>query len=444
MFVKQVISLLSILLIIIIILTVFNVNKCLADNAFHKDCPDIPFITRTEWGARIPNRSIPPQQLPVRHVFIHHTSSYTDQCLDLTACIRAVRSIQDNHMDSRQWPDIGYNLLIGGDGRVYFGRNYHTQGSQPLGMSNQSIQIAFIGQYSRREPSDRMVELSARLTKCLVTRNRLANDYQLHGHRDQSCTSSPGKRLYSLLGKNWPKNFVAGPLPGYQCPLTDFLFAGNRFMIKNGSIVDSSYLKSLKKGSYSIISGLAMHSIPTIIEHTNNNAAGGDGGNGGGSGSGGGGGSGGGSGGGDTIGYPGSPRYSGVGAPVGAATGAPGVGASVGAATGAPGVGAPVGAATGAPGVGAPVGSATGAPGVGASVGSATGAPGVGASVGSATGAPGVGAPVGAATGAPGVGAPVGSATGAPGVGAPVGAATGAPGVGAPVGAATGAPGVGH
>ena len=40
-----------------------------------------------------------------------------------------VRGTQNYHMDSLGWSDIGYNYLIGDDGRIYEGRGPWRQGA---------------------------------------------------------------------------------------------------------------------------------------------------------------------------------------------------------------------------------------------------------------------------------------------------------------------------
>ncbi|XP_054154745.1 peptidoglycan-recognition protein SD-like [Oppia nitens] len=212
MFGKQLVSLLSILLI-----TVFNSYICY--KFIEKECSDLPSVGRREWGARLPRQSLAPSQLPVPHLFIYHTSSYSRQCLDLNSCIRAVRYIQDYQMDTQELRDISYNALIGGDGRIYWGRSTLVVGSQPVGLHDKSLSVAFIGQYDNQEPSQLMLDTAKRLVQCFEKLgDRLTGDYQLHGHRDQLCTKSPGQLVYNVI-RQWP-HFKGGPLSTYRCNKT--------------------------------------------------------------------------------------------------------------------------------------------------------------------------------------------------------------------------------
>ena len=47
--------------------------------------------------------------------------------------------LQNFHMDTRGWWDIGYNFLIGEDGRAYVGRGWDTLGAHAKGFNQQSI-----------------------------------------------------------------------------------------------------------------------------------------------------------------------------------------------------------------------------------------------------------------------------------------------------------------
>ena len=42
-------------------------------------------------------------------------------------------------MDERHWSDIGYNFLVGEDGRVYEGRGWDNEGAQAKGFNAQSV-----------------------------------------------------------------------------------------------------------------------------------------------------------------------------------------------------------------------------------------------------------------------------------------------------------------
>ena len=63
-------------------------------------------VTRAEWGARPPleESALLPDLLPM--LFLHHSAM--TECRDQAGCEAAVREIQDLHIDTNGWWDIGY------------------------------------------------------------------------------------------------------------------------------------------------------------------------------------------------------------------------------------------------------------------------------------------------------------------------------------------------
>lgn len=69
---------------------------------FYKDCPRI--VTRAQWGARAASTA----QLPIRpapFAVIHHTAGAA--CATEAACATQMRNIQNFHMNTNGWADIG-------------------------------------------------------------------------------------------------------------------------------------------------------------------------------------------------------------------------------------------------------------------------------------------------------------------------------------------------
>lgn len=94
------------------------------------DTSILRFVTRDEWIAQPPNNPLTLLELPSTRVIIAHTA--TDGCNTQAQCTFRVRFIQTFHIESRNWDDIGYNFLIGGDGAVYEGRGWLQQGAHTL------------------------------------------------------------------------------------------------------------------------------------------------------------------------------------------------------------------------------------------------------------------------------------------------------------------------
>ncbi|XP_046734927.1 uncharacterized protein LOC124404636 [Diprion similis] len=161
----------------------------------------IRFITRDEWGAQPPVETAAKLKHPVRYVIISHTA--TDFCHTQSSCVYRVRLIQSYHIESRNWWDIAYNFLIGGDGYVYIGRNWDYIGAHSYDYNNRSIGISFIGTYNTVTPSKHQLHALQQLIDLGVTTGRIASNYKLLGHRQVSRTLSPGDALYNII-KTWP------------------------------------------------------------------------------------------------------------------------------------------------------------------------------------------------------------------------------------------------
>uniref|UniRef100_A0A674JDA9 Peptidoglycan recognition protein 1 n=1 Tax=Terrapene triunguis TaxID=2587831 RepID=A0A674JDA9_9SAUR len=106
-------------------------------------CPTI--VSRSQWRARTP-RSRVPLKTPVPFVIIHHTAG--NRCYTQASCSQQVRGIQNYHMGSNGWSDIGYNFLIGEDGRVYEGRGWSTVGAHARNWNSRSLGFSFLGTFT--------------------------------------------------------------------------------------------------------------------------------------------------------------------------------------------------------------------------------------------------------------------------------------------------------
>ncbi|XP_046414678.1 uncharacterized protein LOC124176887 [Neodiprion fabricii] len=161
----------------------------------------IRFVTRDEWGAQPPVEPAAKLKHPVPYVIISHTA--TDFCHTQSSCVYRVRLVQCYHIESRNWYDIAYNFLIGGDGYVYIGRNWDYVGAHSYDYNARSIGISFIGTYNTVTPSKHQLHALQQLVDLGVTTGRIARNYKLLGHRQVSRTLSPGDALYNVI-KTYP------------------------------------------------------------------------------------------------------------------------------------------------------------------------------------------------------------------------------------------------
>ncbi|XP_069356620.1 peptidoglycan-recognition protein LB-like [Maniola hyperantus] len=158
---------------------------------------DFPFVTRAQWSARAAKQKLP-LPTPVPYVVIHHSYS-PPACYDGPQCKKAMRSMQNFHMDDRGWWDIGYNFAVGGDGAAYEGRGWDILGAHTLHFNNVSIGICLIGDWSTTLPPTSQLKTAQALIAAGVELGYLKEDYKLVGHRQVRDTECPGIALYNEI-----------------------------------------------------------------------------------------------------------------------------------------------------------------------------------------------------------------------------------------------------
>ncbi|KAF2881225.1 hypothetical protein ILUMI_24949 [Ignelater luminosus] len=191
---------LKIINILLIIYGLYVFNLVIAgETNLPEICPNA--VTREQWGGQAPefiNYTI----FPIDYVIIHHTVS--PSCTTKDSCSELVRNIQNYHMEpSLDFGDIGYNFLIGGDGKVYEGRGWHKEGAHTIGYNKNSIGIAFIGTFTNVAPPSVQLQAAKDLLECGVKLGELSENYKLYGGKQVISTESPGAKLFKKI-KKWP------------------------------------------------------------------------------------------------------------------------------------------------------------------------------------------------------------------------------------------------
>jgi N-acetylmuramoyl-L-alanine amidase-like protein len=194
--------------------------------------PDI--VTRAEWGAdetiKRTSGDCARRFFDVQQLFVHHTAG-TNHDPNPPATMRAIYWY---HVRSRGWCDIGYNFVIGSDGRIYearWARNYKpweihdsensngqgVVGAHVAGFNSGSIGMSLMGNYENVELPTTMRDSLVELLAWEADRHDLpANESHMYrnpdtgatrrlpyiaGHRDAGQTACPGRNVYSDLKK---------------------------------------------------------------------------------------------------------------------------------------------------------------------------------------------------------------------------------------------------
>ncbi|KAL3891999.1 hypothetical protein ACJMK2_004239 [Sinanodonta woodiana] len=163
--------------------------------------PCAVILSRSGWNART-TRSVTYMPVPIGIIFLHHTAM--DRCCNSIMCTSEIQRIQNRHMDTNGWDDIGYSYMVGEDGVAYEARGWDRVGAHTRGFNNVSISIAVMGNFDDVLPIDPALNAIKSIITCGVRIGKISPDYNLCGHRDASPNfTSPGNKLYTLM-KTWP------------------------------------------------------------------------------------------------------------------------------------------------------------------------------------------------------------------------------------------------
>ena len=162
-------------------------------------CPRI--ITRAGWGARAANTAVLPTR-PAPWVVMHHSAGA--HCTTDTACAQLMRNIQNTHIDTNGWADIGYNWCVGENGAAYEGRGWGRQGAHAPNHSSRSVGICILGKFMSTIPNAAARNAAQQLIQCGVLQGHIAANYWLIGHRQSNPTTCPGDAFFEDL-QTWPR-----------------------------------------------------------------------------------------------------------------------------------------------------------------------------------------------------------------------------------------------
>ncbi|CAF3868662.1 unnamed protein product [Rotaria sp. Silwood1] len=160
-----------------------ELEECESDELMNKKeqtsiCPLI--VNRSVWNATKPKNNYTMLSPPVPHVAIHHTTG--PQCTTFYSCVLQVQHWQKFHMETKQWDDIGYNFLVGGNGYIFEGRGWNHTGAHCKGFNPTSVGIGIIGDLISVRPSKSSLNAVKSLIKCGISFGFIQKNYTLVGH----------------------------------------------------------------------------------------------------------------------------------------------------------------------------------------------------------------------------------------------------------------------
>ncbi len=175
-------------------------------NALRADLSAMGVVSRATWRASPPTCSTP--EAGKSRFAIHHTDGAT-----LGDAEARMRSIQQFHMVTRGWCDIGYHFLVAYDGRVFEGRELDSLGAHVGAENPNNVGISFIGCFdpdlsrcaaglAPNRPSDISLASAANVIRVITAAYGFrATRTNTRGHREHAgaATTCPGDTLLSLI-----------------------------------------------------------------------------------------------------------------------------------------------------------------------------------------------------------------------------------------------------
>ncbi|KAG5879196.1 hypothetical protein JTB14_030157 [Gonioctena quinquepunctata] len=167
---------------VVIVVSLLNIGFAVSPD-WPSICPEI--ISRQQWGGKTPI-AVDYAIIPVKFAIIHHT--VTRECDSEESCSTIMKSIQDFHMNTMEFHDVGYNFFVGGDGKIYEGSGWHKVGAHTRGYNSRSLGLAFIGDFSNEKPPTKQIKAARDFLQCAAELGELDKDYKLFGARQVSAT----------------------------------------------------------------------------------------------------------------------------------------------------------------------------------------------------------------------------------------------------------------
>ncbi len=169
---------------------------------------------RSAWGARSTSCSSNPTKTKIS---VHHTAGPSTKYSGSYA--GRIRQIQNFHMDSRGWCDIGYHFLITKDGQAWEARKADRLGAHVGGQNTNNLGVSFVGCFhptsdcngldplnppaAMLNKGGEVIGKNASLYGITLRTPSMSGTTTLMGHRDNpgQSTACPGNNLHAKLGE---------------------------------------------------------------------------------------------------------------------------------------------------------------------------------------------------------------------------------------------------
>lgn len=136
-------------------------------------------------------------KLPVKYLLIGHAGER--YCIKKLSCIKEMLDMQRNNL-RKNWPDIGPNYLISGNGLIFEGNGANILGNMEKTYDHKCISVMFLGHYERDPIMKEQFDHMGILVKQLVELKVLDPDYTIIAQcQIDDWTISPGLHIIQHL-----------------------------------------------------------------------------------------------------------------------------------------------------------------------------------------------------------------------------------------------------
>jgi hypothetical protein len=169
-------------------------------------CAKPGFTSRSTWGARAPRSAS--GTTTVNFLVIHHEAG-SNTSTDWAARVRAVQNL---HMDTNGWADVGYNYLVDPNGVAYEGRagGENIIGAHLCGKNTNTMGVCMLGTFTSQLPTNNAQYTLKRIMAWKTVQRGLdplgtgyhvdRTIFKISGHQSSCATSCPGTTLFNYLG----------------------------------------------------------------------------------------------------------------------------------------------------------------------------------------------------------------------------------------------------
>ena len=138
---------------------------------------------------RHPDRKYPNRPLTqIKFIDIHHSASWTKDYQG----IQTIKNFAHGHINDRKWPGLGYNYVVGPDGRL-FKTGYDAQMRWSVGNHNRNaLSLMLIGMFNVEDVPEKQWEIATLWVKHIrqaygVGVDRVKGHREFSGHNANQC-----------------------------------------------------------------------------------------------------------------------------------------------------------------------------------------------------------------------------------------------------------------